>query len=216
MAGVDLKDPDEKTGFYGKVADRLLLFPDEMERNVYLDAVCEEFMIPKESMERLVYKKSLTYTGEVVQSRADENRKNTKKLDDGVKQSQKILLTWLIEDNTIYEKIKTIITEADFIDPFYNKVAALLFEQLRNGDVKPARILNNFTEEKEQNEAAGMFHASLSEGLSGQEKEKSLNEIIKKVKNNSLDYISNTTTDVEVLQNTIKEKAKLRNLHISI
>ena len=82
MAGVDLKDPDEKTGFYGKVADRLLLFPDEMERNVYLDAVCEEFMIPKESMERLVYKKSLTYTGEVVQSRADENRKNTKKLDD--------------------------------------------------------------------------------------------------------------------------------------
>lgn len=216
MAGVDLKDPDEKTGFYGKVADRLLLFPDEMERNVYLDAVCEEFMIPKESMERLVYKKSLTYTGEVVQSRADENKKNTKKLDDGVKQSQKILLTWLIEDNTIYEKIKTIITEADFIDPFYNKVAALLFEQLRNGDVKPARILNNFTEEKEQNEAAGMFHASLSEGLSGQEKEKSLNEIIKKVKNNSLDYISNTTTDVEVLQNTIKEKAKLRNLHISI
>ncbi len=217
MNQFDLKDPDEKTRFYGQVADRLLLFSDEMERNVYVDTVCEEFMIPKESMERLVYKKSLTYTGEpAAQSRVNETEKNTKKQDDGVKQSQKILLTWLIEDNTIYDKIKSIITESDFIDPFYNKVATKLFEQLGRGEVNPARILSSFTGEDEQKEAAGLFHASLSEGLSNQEKEKSLNEIIKKVKNNSLDYVSNTTTDVGVLQNTIKEKAKLRNLHISI
>ena len=39
MAGVHLEDPDQKAGVYTEIARRLLEFEDELERNVYIDAV---------------------------------------------------------------------------------------------------------------------------------------------------------------------------------
>lgn len=214
----DIKDPDGRTRFYNETAKKLLAFSDEIERNVYLDSVCDEFMIPKESMEKLVYKQSLTYSGEkneVVQT--DSQRVNKESLkDEGMKQSQKILLTWLIEDDRIYPKIADIISENDFIDSFYHKVAEMLFEQLRTGNLNPAGILSRFESEEEQRKAAGLFHASLSGNMSPQEKEKALNETIQKVKKNSLDYAGRNASDVNTLQWIIKEQARLQNMHVSL
>lgn len=217
-AGYDIKDPDGRTGFYNEVAKKLLVFSDEIERNVYIDSVCDEFMIPKESMEKLVYKQSLTYSGEkseIMQTNGQSINKQSAK-DEGMKQSQKILLTWLIEDDRIYPKIADIIGEDDFIDPFCHKVAEMLFEQLRNGNLNPAGILSRFESEEEQKNAAGLFHASLSEKMSPQEKEKALNETIQKVKKNSLDYAGRNASDVDTLQWIIKEQAKLQNMHVSL
>lgn len=217
-AGYDIKDPDGRTTFYNEVAKKLLVFSDETERNVYIDSVCDEFMIPKESMEKLVYKQSLTYSGEkseIMQTDSQSINKQSAK-DEGMKQSQKILLTWLIEDDRIYPKIADIIGEDDFIDPFCHKVAEMLFEQLRNGNLNPAGILSRFESEEEQKNAAGLFHASLSEKMSPQEKEKALNETIQKVKKNSLDYAGRNASDVDTLQWIIKEQAKLQNMHVSL
>lgn len=217
-AGYDIKDPDGRTTFYNEVAKKLLVFSDEIERNVYIDSVCDEFMIPKESMEKLVYKQSLTYSGEkseIMQTDSQSINKQSAK-DEGMKQSQKILLTWLIEDDRIYPKIADIIGEDDFIDPFCHKVAEMLFEQLRNGNLNPAGILSRFESEEEQKNAAGLFHASLSEKMSPQEKEKALNETIQKVKKNSLDYAGRNASDVDTLQWIIKEQAKLQNMHVSL
>lgn len=217
-AGYDIKDPDGRTTFYNEVAKKLLVFSDEIERNVYIDSVCDEFMIPKESMEKLVYKQSLTYSGEkseIMQTDSQSINKQSAK-DEGMKQSQKILLTWLIEDDRIYPKIADIIGEDDFIDPFCHKVAEMLFDQLRNGNLNPAGILSRFESEEEQKNAAGLFHASLSEKMSPQEKEKALNETIQKVKKNSLDYAGRNASDVDTLQWIIKEQAKLQNMHVSL
>lgn len=218
----DLEDPHSKAEFYNRVATKLLEFPNELERNVYIEAVSKEFMIPQESLSKMVIKLALSYNGEGSDS-AEQNDevkqgiKNAKKhLEDGVKQAQKILLTWLIEDESIYGKIKDIITEEDFFEPLYNIVAKRLFQQFEEGNVNPAKILNKFTEEEEHKQAAELFNTSLREEMSLQEREKALNDTVYKVKKNSLDYASRNVKDVKDLQKIIEEQKKLQKIRISL
>ena len=220
----DLDDPHAKAEFYNNVANKLLEFPDELERNVYIEAVSKEFMIPFESLDKMVKKLALSYSGEGYTDRYNENevneeierdlKKSKKHLEDGVKQAQKILLTWLIEDENIYGKIKDIISEKDFVEPLYYMVAKMLFEQLESGAINPAKILNQFTEEDEHREAAELFNTSLREEMSSQEKEKALNDTVYKVKKNSLDYASRNAKEVSELQEIINEQKKLQKIRI--
>lgn len=218
--GYDLSDPHAKAEFYNRVAEKLLEFPDELERNVYIEAVSREFMIPQDSLSKMVIKLALTYKGEGMERPVDEDvpdRKAAKKQqDDGTRQAQKLLLTWLIEEEDIYEKIKNIISEKDFIEPLYHTVANMLFEQLREGNINPARILNQFTDEEEHRQAAELFNTSLREEMNHEEKEKALNEMVKKVKKNSLDYEGRTVTDMAQLQQIIEEQKKLQKIRISL
>lgn len=222
----DLDDPHAKAEFYNNVANKLLEFPDELERNVYIEAVSKEFMIPFESLDKMVKKLALSYSGEGYTDRYNENevneeierdlKKSKKHLEDGVKQAQKILLTWLIEDENIYGKIKDIISERDFVEPLYYMVAKMLFEQLESGAINPAKILNQFTEEDEHREAAELFNTSLREEMSSQEKEKALNDTVYKVKKNSLDYASRNAKEVSELQKIINEQKKLQKIRITL
>lgn len=214
----EIRNPDERARFYEKVAEKLLTFNDEVERNIYIETVCDEFMIPKDTMNKLVYRQSLVYTGEKENTgeQLPKKQNNAEMAEDGMKRSQRILLTWLIEDTDIYGKIKELISEEDFIDGFYKKVAKMLFEQLEEGNVNPARILNSFESEDEQKEAAALFHATLGEKMTAQEKEKAFNETIRRVKKNSLEYASRNATDVATLQKIIREQAKMQNMYISL
>ena len=217
----DLEDPRAKAEFYNKVAEKLLEFPDELERNVYVEAVSKEFKIPQESLSKMVIKLALSYKGSNVNKddyEADNeiNKKNKKIPDDGVKQAQKMLLTWLIEEEGIYDKIKDIISENDFIEPPYNTVSKMLFEQLRNGQINPAKILNIFTDEDEHRKAAELFNTSLREEMSREEKEKALNDMVLVVKKSSIDYSAKNVTDIKQLQDIITMQKNLSKIRITL
>ncbi len=217
-----LDDPQQKAEFYQNVAKKLLEFPEELERNVYVETVSREFMIPQDSLNKMVKKLALTYKGEELKDidYPDEGivdrKKANKGLDDGVKQAQKMLLTWLIEEQEIYGKIKNLISASDFFEPLYHTVSELLFEQFEEGNINPAKILNHFTDEDELKEAAALFHSSLRGEMSIQEREKALNDLIYKVKKNSLDYASRTVKDIKELQKVIEKQKKLQKMHISL
>ncbi len=219
---VDIDNPEAKATFYVDVARKLLEFPDELERSVYIDTVSNEFFIPKEALVQSVKKQSLTYTGEKQRTSYDydeikrERQVKKNKLDDGVKTAQRILLTWLIEEPDIYGKIKNIINADDFIDGLYKKVADMVFMQLETKDISPARILNSFENDEEHKEAAALFNTPLSEALSGQEREKALNDTVIKVKKNSLINKANTINDLKELQENIKEQKSLEHLKITL
>ena len=219
----DMEDPHGKAEFYNKAAVKLLEFPNELERNVYIEAVSRQFLIPQDSLSKMVLRLALTYTGSgekniiPEEEFSEKNRRNGRKNpEDGTRQAQKILLTWLVEEPAVYDKIKDIITEKDFIEQPYNRVAGMLFDQLRDGTVNPAKILNDFTEEEEHRQAAELFNTSLMGEMSVQEKERAITDAVKKVKNNSLDYVSKTAADFNTLQNIIQEKKKLQKIHISL
>lgn len=220
--GYDLKDPHAKAGFYNRVAEKLLEFPDELERNVYIEAVSREFMIPQESLSKMVMKLALSYTGGAYRAKEEEAEiseikdRSKKHPEDGVKQAQKMLLTWLIEEEGIFGKIKKIISDKDFIEPLYHTVAEMLFKQLEEGKMNPAKILNQFIDEEEHRQAAELFNTSLQEEMSHDEKEQALNEIVRKVKQNSLEYAGRNVSDVLELQRIIEEQKKLQKIQISL
>ncbi len=214
--GVDFKDPESTAGFHTNISKRLLEFEDELERSAYIDAVSNEFMIPKEALQKSVSRLALTYTGNqtVNYAKNDKVKRTDKKFDDGIKKAQRIILTWLIEEPDIYEKIRNIISPEDFLDPLYNKVATMILGQLEQKEINPAKILNSFESEEEHKEAAALFNTPLSDELSGQEKQKALNEMVKKVKKDSIEHITRSTTDMAVLQELITKSKELDNIKI--
>ena len=218
----DMKDPEGKTAFQTEVAKKLLDFTTELERNNYMEAVADKYHMSFEALRNLV--NQLGTQGGLVKERtplkSGLNEKKHKK-EDGMKQSQKLLLTWLIEYDNLYDKIKDIITPEDFTEDIFRKVAELLYEQKKSGTVNPAQIISLFAEEEEQREVAELFHARIHEVDSVAERDKALKETILRVKDNSITYRSAhlEPTDMQGLQQLVADKRTLQNMekmHISI
>ena len=218
----DMKDPEGKTAFQTEVAKKLLDFTTELERNNYMEAVADKYHMSFEALRNLV--NQLGTQGGLVKERtplkSGLNEKKHEK-EDGMKQSQKLLLTWLIEYDNLYDKIKDIITPEDFTEDIFRKVAELLYEQKKSGTVNPAQIISLFAEEEEQREVAELFHARIHEVDSAAERDKALKETILRVKDNSISYRSAhlEPTDMQGLQQLVADKRTLQNMekmHISI
>ena len=214
----EMDDPEQKTEFYNQVAKKLCEFPEALERENYLEAVSREFFINYEDLKRLVNRMGARL-GPVAPREEEENTAGKKKKDreDGRNQSQRLLLTWLIENPFLFDKIEGIITPDDFIEDLYHQVAKMVFDGHAAGNLNPAEILNHFINDEEQYRVvAGLFNASLKESLDNEEQKKAFSETIMKVKKNSLDYASRNAAGIEELQRIIKEQAALKNLHISL
>ena len=214
----EMDDPEQKTGFYNQVAKKLCEFPEALERENYLEAVSREFFINYEDLKRLVNRMGARL-GPVAPREEEENTAGKKKKDreDGRNQSQRLLLTWLIENPFLFDKIEGIITPDDFIEDLYHQVAKMVFDGHAAGILNPAEILNHFINDEEQYRVvAGLFNASLKESLDNEEQKKAFSETIMKVKKNSLDYASRNAAGIEELQRIIKEQAALKDLHISL
>ena len=214
----EMDDPEQKTEFYNQVAKKLCEFPEALERENYLEAVSREFFINYEDLKRLVNRMGARL-GPVAPREEEENTAGKKKKDreDGRNQSQRLLLTWLIENPFLFDKIEGIITPDDFIEDLYHQVAKMVFDGHAAGNLNPAEILNHFINDEEQYRVvAGLFNASLKESLDNKEQKKAFSETIMKVKKNSLDYASRNAAGIEELQRIIKEQAALKDLHISL
>ena len=213
----NMQDPESKTGFYNAVAKKLLEFPEKLERDNYTEAVAREYMIPAEDLKRLV--NSLGERGGFALRTPEQERpKQKKEKDDGVRKSQRLLLTWLIEEPKLFETIRGIITPEDFTDELYKRAAGLVFDEYeKNGSIEPARVLNHFIEGDEQyREAAALFNARLDESLSNEEQRKAFSETIKKIKRFSLEERSKKASDIRELQEIIRQKSELNNLQLTL
>ncbi len=148
---------------------------------------------------------------------AGRRQKPLRGREEGVRQAQRLLLTWLIEDPGLFSKIKGIVSADDLVDPLYHQVAERVFDSLEKGSVSPAAILDGFiNDEGQYGEVAALFHASVKDSLSNEEQRKAFSEIVRKVKENSLEQARKQATDLGSLQKIVKEQAALRSLHISL
>ena len=137
--------------------------------------------------------------------------------EDGIRRSQRLLLTWLIENPELFDKIKGIITAEDFVEDLYHQVAKMVFEGHEAGNLNPAAILSRFINDEDQyREVAALFNASLKESLSNEEQKKAFEETVIRVKKHSLDTASRRAKDISALQEIIKQQAALKQLHISL
>ena len=216
----DLQDPEQKTTFYNGIAKKLLEFSEALERNNYLEAVCSRYHIGFEDMRRLVnrYGARMVPGTPIRETKEEPTRRYEKKeKDGGIKKSQGLLLTWLIGQPELYPKIREYIGPEDFTEDLYRRAAKLLFESLERGENNPAGILSHFiNDEEEYKEVAALFHTTLQELSTREEKEKALEETVRRVKKHSLNEAGRKVSDMAGLQEIIRKQAQLDQLHISL
>ena len=211
----DMNDPESKTAFYNEIAKKLLTFSEELERNNYIEAVADKYQIGFENLRRLV--NNLAVGGGLVRERTPlkSGINENKKKEDGMKQSQKLLLTWLVNDTGLFETIKGLIKADDFTEELYHRVAEELFGQYeRDKSVNPARIVSMFPEEEEQKEVAALFNARIHEVETKNDMDKALKETILRIKQNSIDYRTRNAdpTDMNALMQIVEDKRALEKL----
>ena len=215
----DLTSPEGKTDFLKEVARRLGEFEEDIERNNYIEAVAGRYHVGYEELRKLVVRTAVQNGLAQPVKRLEKPVKEKK--EDGILTSQKILLTWMIEEPQVFHQISSYIIPEDFTGEIYRKVAELLYQQYEEGEANPARILDHFTEEEEHREAASLFHTRIRELTTPEEREKALKETMVRVKAHSIGEAAARLdpTDIRGLQRLMEAKRQLQDLeklHISI
>lgn len=216
----DMNDPEAKTKFHREIARKLCQFSEDAERDNYLQAIAEKYLIGIENLRKLViaYAANTGLERQVERPRTGVHRKNNP--EENAKKAQRLLITWLTDEPGLYRKVRKYLSVEDFTDELYRKVAEKFFEGMESGNFQPAGIVSAFEEEEEQRAAAEIFHTTLPELGSRQNREQAFHDILLTVKKNSYEYFSaRLGSDVNALNQVIAGKKALEELaktHISL
>ena len=217
----DMHSPEGKTAFMNEAAKRLGEFEEEIERNNYIEAVAEKYRVGYENLRKLVAKMAIQTGLAKPAERPRQTVEKHREKENGNLQSQKILLTWMIESRNVFSQVKRYIKPQDFTTELYRAVAEILYEQYEAGELNPAKVLNHFEDEEEHREVVSLFHTKIRELQTKEEQEKALKETVIRVKSYSVDTAAKSLepADIAGLQRLMEDKRSLQDLqklHISI
>lgn len=209
----NLADPEDKTEFYRAIAKKLLEFPEELERNNYMESISRKYQIRYEDLRRMVNNLALSGTAISVKPKTPAKERKREKKEDGRDASQKLMLTWLTSYPKMFDTIEGYIGPDDFTTPLFHQAAELLFEQHEQGEVNPAKLLNRFTDSEEQKEVTSLFHATLHLE-NDQERRRALRETVCRMKRDSIAHQSQSLapTDIAGLQRLVEAKKHLEEI----
>ena len=162
-----MEEPQGQNRFFERCAEMLLELKDELERNLYIEAIVKKYRgqygISVEDLRKRVNTLALkgTPAERRIQPKKSQKGAPKKKKDSASDQAQKLMLTWIVTYPKIFDKVAQYLTPEDFVVPLYREVAQMLFSQREEGEVNPARLLNSFTDSEEQREVASLFNATI-------------------------------------------------------
>jgi len=209
----NIKDPDERTKFIREIGNKLMNFPDQIERENYMAAICDKYNIGYENLKQLVARNAAKNGGEYKPLERPKSGIHKADPDENVKKVQRMLLTWLCEEPKLYKKIKQVVGPEDFTDELYNKVAGMLFADLEKGVMNAASIISTFEDESDQSKVAEIFNTALIEVTEKNEREKALHDLVFNVKKNSCDVAaSKPNQTMEDMMKDIENKKALEKL----
>lgn len=182
----DLSEPEGKTEFLNRAAERLTEFEEELERENYIAAVAAKYFVSKDSLNRLVNKiggaREIRDTYKEAGERIKKNeRVNT--ADDGLLKTNRLLLSFLADQPELYKRIKNIISENDFATPLYKDVARRIFIQIEQGkNPNIAEIISRYESGEDQALVAAAFEEKFEVELGEEERERAFREVVIKVR----------------------------------
>ena len=182
----DLSEPEGKTEFLNRVAERRTEFEEELERENYIAAVAAKYFVSKDSLNRLVNKiggaREIRDTYKEAGERIKKNeRVNT--ADDGLLKTNRLLLSFLADQPELYKRIKNIISENDFATPLYKDVARRIFIQIEQGkNPNIAEIISRYESGEDQALVAAAFEEKFEVELGEEERERAFREVVIKVR----------------------------------
>ena len=216
----DLTDPEKKSDFQKEVARMIVTeFPTQLERENYTESVAARFNIPREALGKYIIElgQSGITAKNQIQNRDSERRSTPKPKDDGMKMSQRLLLTWLVEDTSIYGKIQEYVTPDDFEEGVYKQVATEVFKYLADGNaVDTARIVDLFMEDEDRRVVAALFNTTVGELTDNTDLSKALKETLLRIKKHSLELTQKNGADLKSLVEGKKKLQRLERLEFSL
>lgn len=222
-----MEEPQGQNRFFERCAEMLLELKDELERNLYIDAIVKiyrgRYGISGEDLKKRVNTLALKGTPAEHRMQPKSRTSEKKKRESASDTSQKLMLTWLVTYPGIFDKVAQYLSPEDFVVPLYREVAQMLFRQREEGEVNPARLLNSFPDSEEQREVASLFNAAIHLE-NQQEQDRAFADTLLRIKQESLAEKNRNwdPTDLQGLQELVKAKKELedlgrksRELHIS-
>lgn len=222
-----MNDPQGQNQFFERCAQMLLELKDELERNLYIDAVVKiyrgRYGISSEDLRKRVNTLALKGTPAEHRTQPKSGSPEKKKKESASDTSQKLMLTWLVTYPKIFDKVAQYLTPEDFVVPLYREVAQMLFQQREEGEINPARLLNSFPDSEEQREVASLFNATIHLETQ-QEQDQAFADTLLRIKQESHAEKNRNwdPSDLQGLQKLVKAKKELedlgrkrRELHIS-
>ena len=206
-----MTDPESKTLFFREVAAKLIEFDQELERENYIEAVAVRYHVGFENLRKMV--NQLAMKGYTPKTQLTGRERKLPEKEDGMKKSQRILLTWLIEYPKLFDTVKQYVSPEDFTEELYRTVAGMVYEQQRNGEMNPAKIINYFEDSEQQRQVAQLFNTTVSVDTK-EDLQKAVRETIAKVMENSISYQMNHSdpTDISGVQKMIENRRKMQEL----
>lgn len=214
----NFKDPEDKIKFTKESAKRLSAIEEVVARHSYIDAVAEKYNLDRDGFKAMVTKYgTLGMTEKNGYADVKPPKPIIRDFDDGNK-PQRLLLTWMVNDIRLFQILDGIVSEEDFIDEEYRSVANILFGQYRQtGQVKPAAIVDIFEDVDKQRLVAKILQTELPFDISDDDKERAINDVVKKTKLMRIDWeLTQNAGDMVKFQELIMMKAKVSKLHISL
>lgn len=215
------EDPQERTQFQKEAAKRLCQIADSLERNNYVESVAEKYGIDKDNLKDTVTRYGVAGAGRIDTSvfrehkprKSPEEEKKQKQL-----KAERLLITWLINENSLFDKVKGVISPEDFLDPVYNDVAKRLFAQYESdGTVTPAAIMNHYQSKEEHEKISKIMQQDFDMEVMPEEKSKVITDLIKGIRQRSLQYqLEAAKGDLATTGKLMMEKARIDRLQIHV
>lgn len=246
--GYDLKSPESKLKFRKALVEKMYTLSDQFEDiKPFIELVCEIYHFGYDEMCSSVasYGNSSQAKMSTVRRQEETEVKRNKKKEDPVLYNQKVLLTWLVDEPSLYGKIKDYITVEEFSEGIYRKAAERLMQALENGEVpNPGAIMTSLqasedTNEEEQLEIASLFCTKITDKLSRMkgttevdldaqakifdsvnDKERALSDILVTIKRATMQRVTDhANADPEAFKKIVSIKKtieKIQKTHISL
>ena len=211
-----MEEPQGQNRFFERCAQYLLELFDELERGLYIEAIVKEYRkygISADNLRKRVNTLAMKGTPAEKRIQPKSGDPAARKKEKAGDKSQKLMLTWLVTYPGIFETAEKYLTPSDFVVPLYKEVAEMLWNQRKEGDVNPARLLNAFTDSDEQKEVASLFNATIHLETK-EEQERAFFDALLRIKNESLAEKNKNwdPTDMAALQELVQAKKELEEL----
>ena len=214
-------DPQERTEFQKEVAKCLSKIMDPLERDNYIKSVSEKYNIDSKTLKETVTAYGAAGAGKVDTSifRPPERRGSPEEEKEKQQlKTERVLITWLINDNELIPVIKEILTPEDFTDTVYNGVVRLIYEQYdAKGKVEPAVIMNHFESKEEHEKVSSIMQQDFGVEIMSDEKSGAITDLVKRIKRKSIQKkIDSAGSDFNLIKELMVEKKSIEKIKINV
>ena len=202
-AKYDQKDPQERTAFQREAAEKLSGIEDPLERGNYVASVAGQYGIDEEILREAVTRYGLAGMGRKAPATGRQPAGRETKEEKQLK-PERLLISWMIRENALFEKLKGVLSEEDFYEPVYHEIVSALFAQYREeGRVEPAAILNRFQSREEHEAVSAIMQQEFDMEIAPEEKSKIITELVRSVR------LKSVTHQMELAQGDLEKTGKL-------